>query len=145
MRHQEYKQELPHTTDPIGRQETPGRKKRDSLALSDKIESMHGQGKPSDFLGMKNVSSGDQGPDLKYNCTDELEDALSSVKFGSQVQKQGNTKSDDLEDMVKGYFKSGRGKWRCYNALALESKLQQMSSIKGAGGSKQIFSGEQER
>ena len=70
------------------------------------------------------MSSGDQGS-VKYGCTEELEDALSSVNPMSNVNKNQMqfTGSEDLEDMVKGYLKSGR---------LLESKLQKMNSLKGA-------------
>ena len=89
----------------------------------EKIEFIEGAGRPENFLGLKDMSSGDQGS-IKYGCTEELEDALSSVQPGSVLQQKNNmmcTGSEDLEDMVRGYLKSGR---------VLESKLQKMSSIK---------------
>ncbi len=52
---------------------------------------------------------------FKYGCTEELEEALSSVMPNSQVQNKNlYTASEDLEDIVGGYLKSGR---------VLESKL----------------------
>ena len=53
---------------------------------------------------------------FKYGCTDELEEALSSVQMNSNNQPNRNmfTASEDLDDLVKGYLKSGR---------ILESKL----------------------
>lgn len=42
------------------------------------IEFVKEGGRPDNFLGLQNVSSRDQGS-VKYGCTEELEDALSSV------------------------------------------------------------------
>ncbi len=87
------------------------KKKGDSIKLEeeDKIEFVRGEGRPENFLGLQNMSSGLQD-NVKYGCTEELEDALSSVHpMGSNVQnRQQMTGSQDLEDMVKGYLKSGR-------------------------------------
>lgn len=62
------------------------------------------------------MSSGDMEGKFKYGCTDELEEALSSVQMNSNNQPNRNmfTASEDLDDLVKGYLKSGR---------ILESKL----------------------
>ena len=69
------------------------------------------------------MSSRDQGS-IKYGCTEELEDALSSVQPNSNIQKQNMyTGSVDLEDIVNGYLKSGK---------VLESKLQKLGSLKQA-------------
>ncbi|CDW78881.1 UNKNOWN [Stylonychia lemnae] len=89
-----------------------------------KIEFLDGQGRPDNFLGLQNQSSGDQEQKFKYGCTDDLEDALSSVHMNSGNQnRQMYTGSESLDDILKGYLKSGK---------ALESKLQQISTLKNA-------------
>jgi hypothetical protein len=48
-----------------------------------KVEFVQAEGRPQNFLGLQDVSSGDQEGKFKYGCTDELEEALSSVALNS--------------------------------------------------------------
>ena len=49
-----------------------------------KIEFENNGGRPENFLGLQNMSSNVEGS-IKYGCTEELEEALSSVQPISQV------------------------------------------------------------
>eukprot|EP00347_Sterkiella_histriomuscorum_P023459 403334561 len=99
----------------------------ESLKLEDEpdnIEFVQEGGRPDNFLGLQDVSSGDQEQKFKYGCTDDLEEALSSVQLNSGNQNRNMyTGSESLDDILRGYLKSGK---------ALESKLQQISSLKNA-------------
>lgn len=50
-----------------------------SLKLEHNIEFVHEDGRPDNFLGLHELSSCDLDNKFKYGCTEELEDALSSV------------------------------------------------------------------
>lgn len=100
----------------------------ESLKLEEeegKIEFIDHEGRPDNFLGLQDVSSGDQEQKFKYGCTDELEEALSSVQMMNSGNQNRNmyTGSESLDDILKGYLKSGK---------VLESKLQQISTLKNA-------------
>lgn len=104
--------------------------KGESIKLDDEeveggnVDFIQAEGRPENFLGLQDVSSGDQDQKFKYGCTDEMEEALSSLQFNSGQQNRNMfSGSEDMQDLVKGYLKSGK---------ALEGKLNQISSLKHA-------------
>ena len=44
-----------------------------------KLEFVENGGRPDNFLGLQNMSSNVQDKSFKYGCTEDLEEALSSV------------------------------------------------------------------
>jgi hypothetical protein len=59
----------------------PTDKHQNSINLSG-VQVLSERGKPQNFLGLQDISSGeeDESQQKKFHCTDEMEDALSSVK-----------------------------------------------------------------
>jgi len=47
------------------------------------IEFVRNSGRPENFLGLQDVSSGEGEQKFKYGCTEEMEDVLSGIQPNS--------------------------------------------------------------
>ena len=87
------------------------------MAFSGRIEILPPEGKPENFLGIDDMSSGDKGS-IKYNGTEEMEDELSSVHMASgNVKAMSKSSNQDFEDIMKGGLKSSKGKFLSHHLL----------------------------